>query len=96
MQIWILPNARDLPPGYEQKTFSDEELRGKLRLIASDDGREGSVTIHQDARVYATLLDAGLAAEHPLSSGRYAWIQVASGVARVNDLELKSGQRGGK
>lgn len=91
LQIWILPNARGLPPGYEQKTFTDEERRGKLRLIASDNGAEGSVTIHQDARVYATLLDAGRSVKHELKADRYGWIQVAGGSVRLNDVELKAG-----
>jgi len=91
LQIWILPNARNLPPGYEQKAFTDEERRGKLRLIASDDGREGSVTIHQDARVYATLLGAEQRAEHTLAENRYAWLQVARGAIRLNEVELKQG-----
>jgi redox-sensitive bicupin YhaK (pirin superfamily) len=91
LQIWILPNARNLPPGYEQKTFTDEERRGKLRLIASENGAEGSVTIHQDARVYATLLDAGLRVNHELDTNRYGWIQVARGSVRLNDVDLKAG-----
>jgi redox-sensitive bicupin YhaK (pirin superfamily) len=91
LQIWILPNAHDLPPGYEQKTFTDEERRGKLRLIASENGAEGSVTIHQDARVYATLLDAGQSANHELVANRYGWIQVARGSVRLNDVDLKAG-----
>ncbi len=91
LQIWILPNARDLPPGYEQKAFTDEERRGKLRLIASENGAEGSVMIHQDARVYATLLDAGQSVSHELDADRYGWIQVARGSVRLNDVELRAG-----
>jgi redox-sensitive bicupin YhaK (pirin superfamily) len=91
LQIWILPNARNLPPSYEQRLFGKEERRGKLRLIAGDDGREGSVTIHQDARVYATILEAGQTVVHTLAENRYAWLQVARGTARLNDIELKQG-----
>jgi redox-sensitive bicupin YhaK (pirin superfamily) len=91
LQIWILPNARDLTPGYEEKTFTDEERRGKLRLIASENGGEGSVKIHQDARVYATLLDAGQRVSHELAADRYGWIQVARGSVRLNDVDLKAG-----
>jgi redox-sensitive bicupin YhaK (pirin superfamily) len=91
LQIWILPKAHGLAPGYEEKHFSEDERRGKLRLIASDDGREGSVTINQDARVYASLLDAGQIATHTLTPNRYAWLQLARGTLRLNELELKQG-----
>jgi quercetin 2,3-dioxygenase len=91
LQIWILPNARDLTPGYEEKTFTDEERRGKLRLIASENGGEGSVTIHQDARVYATLLAAGQSVSHELDTNRYGWIQLTRGSVRLNDVDLKAG-----
>lgn len=91
LQIWILPKARGLPPSYEQKFFDEEARRGNLRLIASDDGREGSVTINQDARVYATLLDAGQTVTHPLDPDRYGWLQVARGTIRVNEVELEQG-----
>jgi redox-sensitive bicupin YhaK (pirin superfamily) len=91
LQIWILPKAHGLPPGYEEKAFAEEERRGQMRLIASDDGREGSVTINQDARVYATLLDAGQIVTHPLQPTRHAWLQVARGTVRLNGMELKQG-----
>jgi hypothetical protein len=91
LQIWILPKAHGLPPGYEEKAFAEEERRGRLRLIASDDGREGSVTIDQDARVYATLLDAGQIVTHALQPNRSAWLQLARGTVRLNELELKQG-----
>lgn len=91
LQIWILPKAHGLPPGYEEKAFAEEERRGRLRLIASDDGREDSVAINQDARVYAGLLEAGQIITHELHPNRYAWIQVARGTLRLNDLELKQG-----
>ena len=91
LQIWILPNARNLPPSYEEKAFADVERRGQLRLIASEDGRVGSVTIHQDARVYAALLDANHQVEHALHENRHAWLQLARGTLMLNDLELKQG-----
>jgi len=91
LQIWILPKAHGLTPGYEEKAFAEEERRGRLRLIASDDGREGSVTIIQDAWVYATLLDAGQIVTHPLQPTRHAWLQVARGTVRLNGMELKEG-----
>lgn len=91
LQIWLLPEQRNLPPGYEQKTFQDAEKRGKLRLVASRDGREGSVTVHQDVALYAGLFDAGEKAEHTLSPGRHAWVHVARGSARVNGVELGAG-----
>jgi redox-sensitive bicupin YhaK (pirin superfamily) len=91
LQIWILPKAHGLPPGYEEKHFAEEERRGRLRLIASEDGREGSVAINQDARVYATLLETGQTITHTLQPNRYAWIQLARGTLRLNGLELKQG-----
>jgi len=91
LQIWILPKSHGLPPGYEEKAFADEERRGRLRLIASDDGREGSVEINQDARVYASLLEAGQIITHTLQPNRYAWIQLARGTLLLNGLELKQG-----
>src|SRR5437588_4611130 len=91
LQIWILPNARSLTPSYEEKNFPESERRGKLRLIASEAGRDGSVKIHQDARVYAANLDAKQSVEYALDENRYAWLQVAGGALRLNNLELKQG-----
>lgn len=91
LQIWILPNQRGLPPSYEQKHFSDEEKRGKLRLIASPDGRDGSVTIHQDLNLYATLLEAGDRIVYEIPPQRHAWVQVARGSLTLNDRPLKEG-----
>jgi len=91
LQIWIMPDARNLPPSYEQKFFTAEDRSGKLRLIASPDGSAGSVTIHQDARVYAALLNDSQLIKHTLPPNRYAWIQLARGTLTVNDLELKAG-----
>jgi redox-sensitive bicupin YhaK (pirin superfamily) len=91
LQIWILPKTHGLPPGYEEKAFAEEERRRRLRLIASDDGREGSVTINQDARVYATLLDAEQIVTHSLQPNRNAWLQLARGTVSLNGMELKQG-----
>ncbi len=91
LQIWIVPERRGLTPGYEQKTFAPEARRGRLRLVASPDGREGSVTIHADARVYAGLFDRGERAELPLAAGRGAWVHAARGKASVNGRELSAG-----
>ena len=95
LQIWILPERRNLPPGYEQKTFTDEERRGGLRLIASSDGREGSVTINQDARVYAGILNAGQKIDYRLAENRYAWLQIARGTIELNQAELRQGDGAG-
>ncbi len=91
LQIWIMPNARGLTPGYEQKMFSDESKQSKLALIASRDGREGSVTINQDADVYASKLDAGENVTHATATDRKVWVQVARGSVRVNDADLQQG-----
>jgi redox-sensitive bicupin YhaK (pirin superfamily) len=91
LQIWILPDRHGHEPGYEQKTFAEEEKRGRLRLIASPDGAEGSVTIHQDARLYVSLLGAGQQVEHALGQGRYGWLQIAKGAVELNGKALKQG-----
>jgi hypothetical protein len=91
LQIWILPNARNLTPGYEQKFFGDRDRKGKLRLIASADGRQGSVTINQDARVYASLLDGGESITHQLTEHRHAWLQLARGTVSINGENLQAG-----
>jgi len=91
LQIWILPLKKKLAPGYEQKFFSDEERTGRLRLIASADGHEGSVQIHQDARVYAAIIAAGDTLTHELPAERYGWLQVARGSVGLNDVELRQG-----
>ena len=91
LQIWILPEKRGIAPGYEEKKFPADEKRGRLRLIASRDAAEGSVTIHQDARVYASLLDAGQTVRHPLAPGRGAWLHLVSGAATVNGTTLVTG-----
>lgn len=91
LQIWILPHTHGLEPGYEQKMFSDELKQGRLCLIASEDGREGSVTIHQEADIYSTKLDAGEAVTHNLGEKRKVWLQVARGSVALNGIELKQG-----
>jgi redox-sensitive bicupin YhaK (pirin superfamily) len=91
LQIWILPEARNLPPSYEEKEFTAEEKRGRLRLIASRDAREGSVRIHQDASVYAALLAPAQTVRHALSAGRGAWLHLVSGMAMVNGKALGEG-----
>jgi redox-sensitive bicupin YhaK (pirin superfamily) len=91
LQIWILPNARGLKPGYEQKTFTDNEKRNRLRLVASADGRDGSVTINQEASVYASVLDAGHEVIHQLAPNRNAWVQVARGQIAINGDDLNQG-----
>ena len=91
LQIWIEPARVGLEPGYEQKAFGEEDKRGRLRLVASPDGAEGSVTIHQDTRVYATLLDAGQRAVHRLAPGRQAWVHVARGSLTLDGERLAAG-----
>jgi redox-sensitive bicupin YhaK (pirin superfamily) len=91
LQIWILPERKGIRPEYEQKKYSAEEKRGKLRLIASRDGRDGSVTIHQDVDLHATVLDAGERVTHTIRPGRHAWVQVARGEVALNDLPLVAG-----
>lgn len=91
LQIWILPEQTGIAPGYEQKTFSEAEKRGKLRLVGSRHGRDGSITIHQDVDLYAANLQAGDTVNHVLTSGRAAWLQVASGSVQLNDRTLTAG-----
>ena len=91
LQIWILPSEQDMQPEYEEQKFSDEEKRNRLRLIVSPDGSDGSVKIHQDAKIYASLLDEREAVVHTLENGRSAWLQVAAGSVTLNDVALKQG-----
>jgi quercetin 2,3-dioxygenase len=91
LQIWIVPERPGLEPGYEQKTFTPEEKRNRLRLVGSRDGRDSSVTIHQDVDFYATLLGDGASVSHTLKGGRNAWVQVASGTATLNGEQLQPG-----
>lgn len=91
LQIWIEPEREGIEPGYEQKQFSGEERRNRLRLIASRDGREGSIVIHQDVSLYAGSLDPGARADLDLSAGRHAWLQVATGSVELNGTALSAG-----
>jgi redox-sensitive bicupin YhaK (pirin superfamily) len=94
LQIWIFPTEQGIQPEYEEKKFSDDEKRNKLRLIVSPEGSEGSVRIHQDAKIYASLLDQGSEVTHTLPEGRSAWLQVAAGSVKLNDVALKQGDGG--
>jgi redox-sensitive bicupin YhaK (pirin superfamily) len=91
LQIWILPARRGLAPGYEQKHYPDAEKRGRLRLVGSPDGSDGSITIHQDVRLYAGLLDKGQRAAHTLAAGRAAYVHVARGAIEVDGQTLREG-----
>jgi len=91
LQIWILPNADSLTPGYEQKAFSEEERRGQLRLIASEDGRDDSVRLNQDVSLFASILGAGEEVERTMDPNRYGWIQVARGWVAVNGEKAEQG-----
>ncbi len=91
LQIWIVPERKGLEPSYEQRRFPLEEKRGELVLVASRDGREGSLTVHQDVSIYASRLECGDTAAHPLSPGRHAWLQVAEGKVALNGAELEAG-----
>ncbi len=91
LQNWLLPAARGITPSYEQKTFAADEKRGRLRLVASPDGAEGSVTIHTDARLYASVLRRGESARLALNPGRHAWVHVARGTVTVNGHALRAG-----
>jgi redox-sensitive bicupin YhaK (pirin superfamily) len=91
LQIWIRPEQRGLPPGYEQVAFGPDSLRNRLCLIASRDGAERGVTLHQDVRVYAARLDAGISVPHVLASDRIAYLHVASGALSLNGVRLGPG-----
>jgi len=91
LQIWIEPERRGLPPGYEQKRFEAEQKRGVLRLVASRDGRDGSVQVHRDVGVYASVLGPGQRVEAAIAPGRRAWVQVARGRVRVDGQALDEG-----
>ncbi len=91
LQIWLIPQKQGIAPGYEQKRFEAAEKRGVLKVVASPDGREGSVTVHSDAVVRAGIFAEGESAEVALAPGRTAWVHVASGSVRVNDELLREG-----
>jgi hypothetical protein len=89
-QIWLLPRASGIQPGYEQKTFSEDEKRGTLRLVASPDGVNGSLTIHQDAGVYLSTLERGTSVSHEILPGRHAWLQVLRGQVTAGGTTLET------
>ena len=91
LQIWIRPERAGLEPGYEQKSFAPDELRDRLRLIASRDGRADSITIHQDVAILAGRLGADVVLRHELADGRHGWLQVARGSVSLNGIELGPG-----
>lgn len=91
LQIWIEPNVRGVTPSYEQKTFADAEKQGKLRLVASPDGQDGSVTIHADARLYAGLLDGAQSLSLTLDSTRKSYVYLVRGALSVNGVALAAG-----
>jgi redox-sensitive bicupin YhaK (pirin superfamily) len=91
LQIWILPEREGIRPGYEQKAFGADDLKGNLRVVASRSGRDGSVTVHQDAELLATLLAPGQTVTHRLAPGRHAWVQVARGAVSIDGTSLADG-----
>ncbi len=91
LQIWLLPAQQGIRPSYEQKAFADDQRRAKLRIVASPDGRDGSVTIHTDASLYSTLLEPGERVTHSIARGRHAWVQVVRGAIDVNGQRLAQG-----
>jgi len=91
LQIWILPEREGVEPSYEEKTFDASEKQGRLRLVASREGSDGSVRINQDAKLYAALLEPGQQLAHRLAPGRHAWLQVARGAVELNGHTLRQG-----
>jgi hypothetical protein len=91
LQIWIEPNVTGIPASYEQKTFAEGDKRGRLRLVASPDGAEGSVLIHADARMYAGLLDGAESTRLQLDPGRKAYVHLVRGELEANGVPLKAG-----
>jgi redox-sensitive bicupin YhaK (pirin superfamily) len=91
LQIWILPEKNGLEPGYEQKLFTPDEKRNTLRLVGSRDGRDGSLTIHQDVELFASVLEAGNSLHHELGAGRRGFLQVVRGELRVNGEPVFAG-----
>ncbi|MGA2257539.1 MAG: pirin family protein, partial [Thermoguttaceae bacterium] len=87
-QIWLLPEQNGLSPSYDQKTFPEFEKRGRLRLVASPDAKDGSLLIHQDARIFLSLLESGQEVSHELHAGRHAWLQVLRGAVDLNGHRL--------
>jgi quercetin 2,3-dioxygenase len=90
-QVWILPQEDGIAPGYEQKLFPEEDRRGKLQLLVAPGGKDGALDIHQDARLYSSILGEGQSVEHQLGEGRGAWLQVARGSVQLNGVKLAQG-----
>jgi redox-sensitive bicupin YhaK (pirin superfamily) len=91
LQIWILPDEKNAKPRYAQKNFPDSEKRGKLKLVASKSGEDGSIAVRQNMKLYTSLLDEGQTATLPLPTGRHAWVQVARGSVELNGKLLEQG-----
>lgn len=91
LQIWILPERNGLAPGYEQKHFAIDDRRNRLRLVATRDGRDGSLVVHQDVDLYAAVMADGSRVEHRLAAGRNAWVQVVAGSLDIGDARLDAG-----
>lgn len=91
LQIWILPEATNLQPGYEQKMFAPAEKTGNFRLVASRDGAQGSLKINQNTRLYNAILPAGSEISHPLAAGRRAWLQIVRGETEVRGVKMQAG-----
>jgi quercetin 2,3-dioxygenase len=90
-QIWLLPRQKGIKPSYEQRAFSAADKQGRLQLVASPDGRDGSLTINQDAAVYLSTLDANQRLSHELAAGRHAWLQILRGAVALNGDTLTAG-----
>ena len=91
LQVWILPEQQGLPPSYEQNTYSSDSKNNRLRLIASPTGREGSLTVHQQVDIFASILDQDATLTHSLDAGRRGWMQVVRGTLEVNGETLNAG-----
>lgn len=91
LQIWIVPNREGIAPRYDQKRFTDDEKRGRLRLVGSSDGRDGSIVVHQNVALFAAILNAGEQATHTFQSGRKGWLQVVRGCIEANGRQLNAG-----
>ena len=89
LQIWVIPDQAGLPPSYEQKAFPIDERRGHLRLVAAPTGRDGTVTVHQDARLFVANLEAGERVVHDIVRGRALWLQLGRGIVAVNGTEMR-------
>jgi redox-sensitive bicupin YhaK (pirin superfamily) len=91
LQIWIVPDREGIAPRYDQKRFPDDEKRGRLRLVGASDGGEGAIVIHQDVKLFASILNAGQQVTHTMSPGRRAWLQVVRGAVQINGRDLNAG-----